>query len=360
MAPLLAAGLVFVGSTSGAFYAFDPQTLEQRWLYDAGAGLVASAAFAANEGGLVVLLAEDGSVHAVCAADGRLRWRVAVNGDGDPLRGGARFPDTYPVVSEVNGVVIVRTYLDWDKMWQPAGGAPTDAEATRRFLVENPEYESFFVLDLVDGAKRFVAPVLAGAIGNGGDFESTPPQAVVRRLPDGGEVAYLHWRNGQACLIANCDGREDTTLGELDLATGALRFVESHKNAGVLRLPTDEQSPLSMAGAMLFHSHWMLLGAIELTDRATGLGDSYANPIRTRELAPILNTRQPGACDGHFCLEAMQPPCDGFQVDPGFYLYAADQCVYDQYWVTPVRSAVISGGTLYWRSTDGAIMAMGP
>ena len=245
MAPLVVGGLVFIGSTSGAFYAFDAATLEQRWLYEAGAPLVASAAFAVNEGGLIVLLAEDGTVHAVCAADGARLWRTAVGGDADPLRGGARFPDTYPVVAEASGVALVRAYQAWDKMWQPEGGAPADAEATRQFLEANPEYQSFFVLNLRDGSPRFTAPVLAGAIGNGGDFESTPPQAVVRAYPDGAEAAYLLWRNRQACVGGFCDGREDTTLGELDLVSGVIRFVQDHKNAGSLRLLGHETTGLS-------------------------------------------------------------------------------------------------------------------
>lgn len=362
MAPLLVGGTVFIGSTSGAFYAFDAVTLEQRWLYTAGAPLIASAAFAANEGGLVILLAEDGSVHAVCAADGARLWRAAVGGDADPLRGGARFPDTYPVVAEASGVALVRTYQAWDKMWQPGGGAPADPEGTRQFLEANPDYQSLFVLDLRDGSPRFTAPVLAGAIGNGGDFESTPPQAVVRAYPDGSEAAYVLWRSRQACVGGFCDGREDTTLGELNLANGAIRFVQDHKNAGSLRLPTDEQSPLAMAGDALWHAHWMLLGGVRLEDRSPELGGSYAEPIRTRELPPILNTLRPDRCAGAAggrCAAVMQTPCDGFAVDPGFFVYQAEQCIYDQFWSTPVRGAVIHQSVVYWRTVDGALVALG-
>lgn len=363
MAPLVVGGTVFIGSTSGVFYAFDAATLEQRWLYSAEAPLVASAAFAANEGGLIVLLAEDGTVHAVCGADGARLWRTTVGGDADPLRGGARFPDTYPVVAEASGVVLVRTYQAWDKMWQPEGGAPADPEESRQFLEANPEYQSFFVLNLRDGSPRFTAPVLAGAIGNGGDFESTPPQAVVRAYPDGSEAAYLLWRNRQACRPGYCDGREDTTLGELDLASGLIRFVQDHKNAGSLRLPTDEQSPLAMAGDALFHAHWMLLGGVRLEDRSPALGGSYADPIRTRELPPVLNTLRPDLCadaSGQACAVGMQTPCDGFAVNPGFFVYHSEQCVYDQFWSTPVRGAVVEGGVVYWRTVDGAVVALGP
>ena len=39
--------------------------------------------YSVNHGGLVILLAEDESVHAVQVADGQQRWRVTVNGDRD-------------------------------------------------------------------------------------------------------------------------------------------------------------------------------------------------------------------------------------------------------------------------------------
>jgi len=363
MAPLVVGDTVFIGSTSGAYYAFDTITLEQRWHYEAGAALIASSAFTMAEGGLVVVLAEDGTAHAVCAADGARRWRVAVGGDTDPLRGDARFPDTYPVVAEESGVVLVRTYQAWEKMWTPDGGAPADPAETQRFLQANPGYQSFYVLDLGDGSERFLAPVLAGAIGNGGDYESTPPQAVVRAYPDGAEVAYLLWRNRQACVGDYCDGREDTTLGELDLSSGAIRFVQDHKNAGSLRLPTDEHSPLSMAGEVLLHAHWMLLGGVRLEDRGPERGWSYADPIRASEMAPVLNTLRPDICagsTGQACAVGMQTPCDGYSIDPGLFVYQTDACIYDTYWSTPVRAVAVAEGALFWRTVDGAIVALGP
>jgi len=360
MAPLLVGETVFIGSTNGTFYAFDKRTLAQRWSYSAGAALIASPAYAANHGGLIILLAEDKSVHALQASTGRRLWRTTVNADVDPGRGTV-FADTYPVVSDANDVVIVRSYLEWGKMWSPDGGAPATVDEIRNYLIQNPELQSFFVLNLGDGSPRFVAPVMVGAIGNGGDFEAPPPQAVVKKLPDGGEVAYLLWRNRQACGTGFCDGREDTTLGEMDLATGIIRFVQDHRDSGVIRLLTDEQSPLSMAGDILFNAHWMLLGTLRIENRSPGLGGSYANPILTGELPPSLNTLAAGSCSSrsnHFCSQGMFTPCDGFWVDPGFYVFYASACVYDQYWTTPVRSAVIGDGAIYWKTVDGAILAL--
>jgi outer membrane protein assembly factor BamB len=360
MAPLLVGDNVYIGSNDGTFYAFDKLTLSQVWSYDAGAALIASPAYTPNHNGLILFEAEDKSVHAIHVSDGTRAWRVVVNADVDPKRNTV-FADTYPVVSNVNDVVIVRSYLAWPKIWKPDGGAPSTVDEIRTYLTQNPTYQSFFVLNLLDGSQKYVAPVMLGAIGNGGDLASTPPQAVVKRLPDGSEVAYLLWRTRQACIQSFCDGREDTTLGEMDLGTGNIRFVREYKNQGDMRLPTDEQSPLSMAGNTLLYSHWMLLGILQIGDRSAGLGGSYANPIHSTELPPVLNTLSAGTCSsrsGHYCPAYMNPPCDTYGVDPGFYTYYSSTCAYNSNFSTPVRNAVISDKTVYWKSVDGAIIAL--
>ncbi len=364
MAPLLVGNTVYIGSTNGLFYALDKSTLSQTWSYDAGAALIGSPSYSANYGGLIILLVEDKTIRAIRAGDGTEAWRRSVNADPDTMRGNTVFADTYAVVSDVNDVVIVRSYARWDRMWQPDGGAPSTVSDIRSWLTSNPTYQSFHVLNLSNGAPRFVAPVMSGAIGNGGDFQSTPPQAAVKRLSDGTEVAYLLWRSRQACSPGYCDSREDTTIGEMNLTTGNIRFVQDYKNQGTLRLPTDEQSPLAMAGNMLFYAHWQVLGAVRITDRSAGFGDSYTNPIRSVELMPVLNTLASNTCSNrnsskHYCPQTMYSPSENFAIDPGFYVYYYNLRVYDDlYWTTPVRSAVISNGTIYWKSIDGAITAL--
>ncbi len=360
MAPLIVGSKVYIGSTDGTFYAFDKVTLSQIWSYNAGAALIATPAYTPNHNGLIILLAEDKSVHALHDSNGTRAWRVVINADVDPKRNTV-FANTYPVISNVNDVVIVRSYLVWDKIWKPDGGAPSSVNEIRTFLTQNPTYQSFFVLNLSNGSQKYVAPVMLGSLGNGGDLSSPPPQAVVKRLPDGSEVAYLLWRTRQACIIQNCDGREDTTLGEMDLTNGNIRFVQSYKNQGDMRMPTDEQSPLSIVGNTLLYSHWMLMGALQIVDRSASLGSSYSNPIKTSELTPILNTLAAGTCpnrSGHYCPSNMNPPCDTYGVDPGFYIYYSSVCAYNTYFSSPVRNVVISDNTIYWKSVDGAVIAL--
>jgi hypothetical protein len=116
-----------------------------------------------------------------------------------------------------------------------------------------------------------------------------------------------------------------------------------------------------MAGNTLLYSHWMLLGILQIGDRSAGLGGSYANPIHSTELPPVLNTLSAGTCSsrsGHYCPAYMNPPCDTYGVDPGFYTYYSSTCAYNSNFSTPVRNAVISDKTVYWKSVDGAIIAL--
>ncbi|MCG8350458.1 MAG: PQQ-binding-like beta-propeller repeat protein [Chloroflexales bacterium] len=380
MSPLLVDDTIFIGSTNGRFYALDKSSLDVRWSQEIGSALWASPAYSQRRD-LVIIQAEPSDpsnpdsparVLALRASDGEQQWVREVNADVDPNRPPSyprdpdremtAFADTYPVVSDTNDVVIIRSYLIWDKWPQPGETAPATVAEIRAFLERNPALQSFFVLNLTDGQPRYIAPVMIGAIGNGGDFESPPPQVVLKPMEEGNEVAYVIWRSRQSCTPVNCSNRDDNTFGEMNLQTGDIRFIEDHKNAGSMRLHSDEESPISMAGDTILYAHWMMLGAIRITDRSPGLGTSYDNPIQTVELPPVLNTMAAGACSGRnsanrFCSQERQTPCDGFQVNPGFYLYYSDECIYDKYWTTPVRSAVVSNNTIYWKSVDGAIMA---
>lgn len=380
MSPLLVGDILYIGSTNGQFYALDKTSLAVRWSREIGSALWASPAYSQRRD-LVIIQAEPSDpsnpdsparVLALRVSDGEQQWMREVNADvdlnrppsypRDPDREMTAFADTYPVISDANDVVIIRSYLIWDKWPLPGETAPATVAEIRSFLERNPALQSFFVLNLSDGLPRYAAPVMVGAIGNGGDFESTPPQVVLKPMEDGTEVAYVIWRSRQSCTPVNCSNRDDNTFGEMNLQTGDIRFIEDHKNAGSIRLHSDEESPIAMAGDTLLYAHWMMLGAIRITDRSPGLGASYDNPIQTVALPPALNTMATGACSGRnsasrFCSQARQTPCDGFQVNPGFYLYYSDECIYDKYWTTPVRSAVVSNNTIYWKSVDGAIMA---
>ncbi|PDV96447.1 PQQ-binding-like beta-propeller repeat protein [Candidatus Chloroploca asiatica] len=374
-AVLLVNDSVYVGTMGGNLYRINTTTMQQTWVYNAGAGIAASPAYSASNNGLIIVPAEDQAVHAIRVATGARAWRTPVTAFSRPPRNltsshprpARYFPDTYPVVAEAANVVIIRSYYNWDNTWAFNAGAPVNQNETRQYLQNNPSHQSLFVLNLSDGTNRFdlPAPVFGGAIGNGNYYYSSPPQAVVKRLGDGTDVAYLIWRNRSACRVSSCDGREDSTIGEMNLATGVIRFVDDHKNQGTIRLPTDEQGTLSMVGDVLFHSHWMSMGAIRITNRTTG-GGSFSDPIPSVEYLSVSNTIGAGQCASRdsarrFCPEGHTPGGgEGYQLDRGFYLYYSSQNVYDQYWTPSARGPAFDNGVLYWKSVDGAIIALAP
>ncbi|RRR65336.1 MAG: hypothetical protein EI684_23485 [Candidatus Viridilinea halotolerans] len=374
-AVLLVGNRVYVGNAAGRLIAVNTTDMSQAWSYNASAALYASSAYSAASDGMIIFPAEDGSVHAVRAADGSRAWRTQINSFprperrnqlGEIIRPERRFPDVYPVVAEQAGVVIMRSYFDWELTWTPTGGAFADQEQTRQHIAQDRRYESLFVLELSTGQPRFTAPVMGGAMGNGNYYYSSPPQATVRRLANGTDVAYVLWRNRDVCRLsaAHCDGREDTTFGEMNLTTGSIRFIQDYKNEGTIRFPTDEQGPLSMVGNVLFHGHWMSMGSIYIADRATG-GESYNNPIPSQEYLSVTNTMAANQCNQRnaaerFCPVWHTPPGDGQSLDPGFYLYTHNEPVYDLYWHPPTRGPIFDNGVLYWRSSDGAIVALAP
>lgn len=377
MSPLLVGDVIYVGSiinkgrnngegTSGRLVALNATDLSLRWQYNPGAGLLASPAYTAANGGMVIIAVEDKTVRALRASDGSLVWNRTVNAGRDPQRQWTAFPDTYPAVSEANGVVIIRSYFMWQLTWAPPISQTDTLDEIRQFLTQNPAYQSFFVLDLANGQPRYVAPVLGGGIGNNDDYYSTPPQAVIRRLNDGSEVAYVTWRNSQACLLSYCDAREEGAVGEMDLSNGNIRFIDVYKNGWQWRMPVDELGSMTMAGDALFYSHWMSMAAVKITDRSPSRGSSASNPIQTTKLTAVTNSLGVGTCDQrdsvqHYCPTVHSEYGGGYMLDPGFYIYYTTDKVYDLFFTPPVFGpAIDENGVIYWKSVDGAIIALAP
>jgi outer membrane protein assembly factor BamB len=76
--PVVAAGLVYVGSSDGNLYAIDQRSGDIRWRADAGAAVTSSPAVVS---GLVIVGARDGKWLAVDAATGAERWRIATGAE---------------------------------------------------------------------------------------------------------------------------------------------------------------------------------------------------------------------------------------------------------------------------------------
>jgi hypothetical protein len=126
-------------------------------------------------------------------------------------------------------------------------------------------------------------------------------QPVIKIWPNGDEVAYIHFRNGQN---GSTDFRWDSNLGEMaldpstipNLPAGQLRFVKTqvhHGQGNGYDDITDEQTTLTMAGNSIFNSHWSATTThyLDSTNRnSDSAGLSYTNGISTTKERPIIRS----------------------------------------------------------------------
>jgi len=288
-APVIADGVVFIGSRSGVFEAHDLR-LQPLWEADLGVPIRQTAAAA---DGRVFVTAEDLRLRCFDARRGGLRW------SSGPLVGQTA-RDYYPVVASVKGrqVVVVRTNpvvqmsqligMDRRVLCQNAGlkddgwrtiaawtqderalGSPEllakELGVIRRHIAARREARTFFAFEAASGEPLPWAPVLwcGGCQGVG------PPPNV---LPDGRLLvfyrsAYGNWTHGVAPLVA---------LGLLDPATG---HIEQLRHAHGMRPPwntfwgtADESQNFLVVGKTVLVVHQGTLSAFDVrTGRLTAV-----------------------------------------------------------------------------------------
>lgn len=369
---LVAGGSVYVLTANGHVHKVNAGTLAKVWEYGGSAGsatppppagphrvylpLVAGGlgggavgapgtglAYSASRD-VIIYGTEDLYVQALNNATGTVKWRVK------PSPNAAGFPNQFlwywPVVAEQNGVVFVRMRLDHNSgLWGcgsapcgPSGRFPNTNAQTRTFLTNNPSMQNLFALSLDTGAPAFTPAVGYGGteeMVNGQAFLTTGPAPVVKVWPDGTEVAYIHFRNGQS---GSPDGRWDSNMGEMvlnnatiaGLAAGDLRFVRMSRYNGyggnAYVYITDEQNALSMAGTTLFHAHWVGSESVRITDRSASLGLTYGSPIAAANRPIVI--RRLATCNSYNpathrseCLNFSGYGDNRYYAGPGFWTY---------------------------------------
>lgn len=359
--PAVIADRVFF-SMGTSVYAINKQTMNQLWRYDAGSSVHTPPAYSPSRN-RVVVAGQDLFVHAVNNTDGTRAWRVkpTPRNGGDPGANSttlAEVKNGWPVIAEIHGLVLVKLRLEWEALWT-WGNWPTDNATTRSNLESRPDQQALMVLDLDDGSVPFIANIGHGSMGDGG-YEPMGPQPVVKRFSDNQEIVYTVIRGE-----TSGDGRWDSHPGEMMLDTttvpglqaGYIRWIDDHKfTNNMLFFPTDEQPNPTMAGDNLFFGHWEAGAAFRITDRSSARG-TYTNSITT-SVAPAFATSQDStACAfsaSHYCANGVTNT-RGYP--PGFYIYYGQGAVYDQYW-NEYASWVVSNSSVYFVSTDGAIVAL--
>jgi len=399
LAPTIAAGRVYVVSDNGTLYAVDKDTMQAAWSYAAGSPGQTPASYSLRYG-LLIFGTEDLYVHAVNNSDGSLRWRrkptVHTPGDLTYDGGDGRMHRTHnyeygwPVVADEHGVVLIRLRLPKSVMWDvpdpgTANWFPNSNDSIRSFLTSRPDLQTLFAMRLSDGSAAFTP-----AVGTGGnetpDIDNTLGTVpVLRTLPDGSEVVYVVWRNGQKCEAGDCsDPRWDAVMGEmvLDDATvpgyqaGDLRFIAFSEGASDT-LITDEMSPLTMAGDVLLYAHTLALRAYRITDRSNGRGNTYNDPIPTEPQGFVVSrasnepawvTCRPGP--DHFCSGWLDTYCDRRVYRDPFWVFFNDMeppeecrcsgsdCVAPDSRGYSPKYAIVHNGTIYFELSSGAIFAV--
>lgn len=338
-------------------YAINKQTMQSIWSYAAGATVAIPPAYSASHDAVIVATEPDLYVHAIENTDGSQKWRVrpvdASRNFADPTE----FRNGWPVIAESAGLVLIKVRLDWQTIWRDW---PLTNSAMRQLLTDNPGERALFALDLEDGSIPFIANVGNGGYGDSG-YLPMGPQPVVKRLPQGKEVVYLVIRGTHIY-----DPRWDSHFGEmvLDSSTvsglqgGDVRFIHFDYPPGDDNpfLLTDEQPYVTMAGDTLFGGHWEAGFSLQIQDRSEPRG-SFSNKITSQRLPTIATSQDTSSCSfspSHYCAGNLE---NTRFYDYGFYIYYGQGSVYDQYW-SEYATWVASNDNLYFRSTDGAVVAL--
>lgn len=338
-AVLIVGRFVYVVTESGQLHKVDIASMTASWTYSGGAQGSTPPSYSSSRDVLIYATA-DLFVHAVSNGSGEQRWRVK------PSPNPAEFPFTFnrgwPVIAERHGIVLLRMQLSPDFLNDfpnPNGGNvyPDSNAAVRSYLEANPTHKNLFALDLDNGSEKFVPAVGYGSTEDfidGRPFGVMGSQPVVKVWPDGTEVVYIHFRNGQG---KPQDYRSDGNMGEMvlddttipSMAAGDLRFVcmarvDPCGGVGYVNI-TDEQDPITMAGSTIFQAHWAASESVTITDRSSTLGLSYDNPIKTAKRPTVI--RQQAACadfdpETHLTTCGLTMYQDGRYWDgPGYWVY---------------------------------------
>ena len=349
-----------VFSMGNRVHALTKTTLQPIWTYTVASTLavVTPPAYSASRNLVIVATEPDLFVHAIRNSDGGQHWRRR------PVHSSRNFDDPtefrygWPVVADNAGYALVKARLDADTVWRDW---PQTNSRMRQFLTNNPGDQALFVLDLDDGSVPYIANVGHGGYGDGG-YMPMGPQPVVKRLGNGKDVVYIVIRAKHAH-----DARWDSHFGEMmldsttvsGLGGGDVRFIAfdyppGHPNPFLL---TDEQPNVSMAGEYLFGAHWEAGFALRILDRSDARG-SFTNKITSQRLATMVTSQDnTGACAfsaSHYCPSGLE---NTRNYDFGFYIYYNQGAVYDQY-SSEYATWVVSNDNLYFRSVDGAIVAL--
>lgn len=344
-------------SMGEAVFAINKQSMAQLWRYNSGATVAVPPAYSPSRNLVIVASEPDLYVHAINNQDGTQRWRIRPVHSSLSFSDPTQYQNGWPVIADNAGLVLIKVRLPWATLWR---SWPQTNSAMRQMLSDNPGDQALLVMKLDNGSIPFIANVGHGGYGDN-DYMPMGPQPLVKRLANGKDVVYTIIR-----AFHYNDARWDSHFGEMvlddstvsGLQGGDVRFIAFDWPPGDSNpyLLTDEQPNVSMAGDTLFGAHWEAGFALKILDRSDSRG-SFSNKITSQRLDTIATSQDSGACAfsaSHYCASGLY---NTRPYDFGFYIYYNQGSVYDQYW-SEYAVWVVSNQNLYFRSTDGAIVAL--
>jgi len=293
--PVVYKGIVLIGNRDGKIYAINAESGRIKWAKQTGGPLLSSPAVDVKAA-RVYIGCEDMCVYAFDLADGRQVWR------SDKLPG-VSFRGYHPVVAPDGSVMVTVTpafsldsfnpilldmvkeifgdFASWrhtkeenarlrqdnfERMQEPET-YKAQLNYIRKRLSEEPNYQTYFVLDANTGMQKFVAPIVYAESMNG---TGAPPVVT----PEGKVIvkyrALLRSRYEHYSPFLNV-GYLDTSTGYITPIMDQTRTYGWHDS---LLLVHDEQCQLTVAGRVLINTHQDNVNAMDLDTL-----DGYAEPF---------------------------------------------------------------------------------
>jgi outer membrane protein assembly factor BamB len=333
-------------SDKGTLYKINIDNWTKQWAYESNASIATLPSYSPSRNA-IIFATDDLNVHAVGNTDGTQKWKVkpTPNTPGFPNE----FEYAWPVIAEQHGIVFLRMRLKHEAMIAYPGGGKfaNDFATIRSWLQANPTNKNLFALNLDNGTEKFIPAIGYGSTEDwdpghssvGGAYGSMGTQPVIKQIPGGPEVAYMLFRNGQSNPP---DYRWDGHMGEMvldnttisGLSAGDSRFIKmarhhtySDKTTGVGYVDIiDEQTPLTVAGDTIINAHWAASVSTKITDRSSGKGLTFQNPITTKDHPTIIRAQK--SCSNqdkntHWTTCGLTYVTDGgrFFNGPGWWVY---------------------------------------
>lgn len=229
-APALVGANIYVGNSSGKLVCVDTSGNFQ-WSYDSGYPIETSCAVADGK----VFFGNEG-LYAICldASNGNELWSTRLQGQSMFGYWAVAMPSQNVVFFRTQPLPVFHDALNGGDAILADPSETYDGTATeianeqqtiRNYLTTNPQFQSFFALDIDDGSEKYLAPVLYTA---GEGSTPTPPiyNSVTGEAFYFGRSAYARWDERSTVRQYGAEPMR------FDPATGDYDLLSSHGSQG--------------------------------------------------------------------------------------------------------------------------------